>query len=58
MPMGAVMYVPICTLLGREAFPGLPQAAGFITPFAGLAFLGLASLVWRLGVRHYRSTGS
>jgi ABC-2 type transport system permease protein len=58
VPMGAVMYVPICTLLGREAFPGLPPAAGFFTPFAGLVFLALAGLFWRLGVRHYRSTGS
>jgi ABC-2 type transport system permease protein len=51
VPLGAVMYIPVCTLLGRAAFPGLPL-------FAGLAFLVVAGLVWRLGVRHYRSTGS
>jgi ABC-2 type transport system permease protein len=57
-PLGAVTYIPICTLLGKQAFPGLPPAAGFFTPFAGLAFLIVSWLFWRLGVRHYRSTGT
>ncbi len=58
VPLGAVSYIPVCTLLGKVAFPGLPVAAGYFTPFAGLAFLLASVVFWRIGVRHYTSTGS
>src|SRR5262245_15816988 len=32
--------------------------SGILAPAAGFVFLGLALAVWRVGVRHYASTGS
>ena len=50
---------PALALLGRADPLGLPAWAGWISP-AGRAGRGGARppLVWRAGVRHYRSTGS
>ena len=31
---------------------------GCVAPMAGILFLLLSLQVWRVGVRHYRSTGS
>jgi ABC-2 type transport system permease protein len=53
LPVALASYYPAVHLLGRGggplAFAALPM---------GLVFLGLASLVWRLGLRRYASTGS
>lgn len=37
---------------------GEPYFTGFLALPAGAAFLGLSSLVWKIGVKHYTSTGS
>ncbi|MDY7084395.1 MAG: ABC-2 family transporter protein [Actinomycetota bacterium] len=55
---GFVSYHPALTLLGRADPLGLPAWAGYLSPLVALAAAGIAGFVWRIGVRHYRSTGS
>lgn len=55
IPFGCVNYLPMLYILGRADGP----AAGYMAlPLAGALFLLPCLLVWRVGVRHYRSTGS
>ncbi|HTP78123.1 MAG TPA: ABC-2 family transporter protein [Rhizomicrobium sp.] len=58
IPLGCVVYFPVATVLGRSATAGIPAWAGALTPLAGFAFLALAFGAWRIGIRHYTSTGS
>ena len=58
VPIGLVTHFPICAVLGRPPFPGIPSWAGYITPVSGPLFLCLSLLAWKIGVRHYTSTGS
>lgn len=58
MGFGFVAYYPALALLGRDDPLGLPAWVGWVAPAVALAATGLAALVWRIGVRHYRSTGS
>ena len=58
VPIGCVGYFPIVRLLGHRA--PLP-APGWIldaAPLCGIIFLLIALHLWRLGVRHYTSTGT
>ncbi len=58
MGFAFVGYYPALALLGRRDPLGLPAAAGWAGPLVALAACGVAGLVWRHGIRHYRSTGS
>jgi ABC-2 type transport system permease protein len=54
-----VAYTPTVALLGRPDPTGLPGWLGwFGSPLAATVAAVVATLVWRSGVRHYRSTGS
>jgi ABC-2 type transport system permease protein len=53
-----VAYYPALALLGRHDPLGAPAALGYGCPLIAAAAAVLAGLVWRSGVRHYRSTGS
>jgi ABC-2 type transport system permease protein len=55
---GFVAYQPALALLGRPDPLGLPAWAGYSSPLVALLAAVIAALVWRTGVRHYRSTGS
>ena len=55
---GFVAYQPALVLLGRADPLGLPAWAGLFTPLVALIAAGAAAVVWRAGIRHYRSTGS
>ena len=54
MPMLVISYYPASAVCGWGDSPWL----GWLGLPAGLAFLGMSLLVWRVGVRHYKSTGS
>lgn len=55
IPFGCVNYLPLLYILDRtEGY----EALYVLTPLAGFLFLIPCLLVWRFGVRHYRSTGS
>lgn len=53
-----VSYYPTLALLGRPDPLGMPAWAGWAGPAVALVAAALAGLVWRIGLRHYRSTGS
>jgi ABC-type uncharacterized transport system, permease component len=55
---GFVAYYPALALLGRADPLGLPVWAGWAAPAVALPAVLVAALAWRVGVRHYRSTGS
>ncbi|MFC5700256.1 ABC transporter permease [Cohnella faecalis] len=55
IPFGCVNYLPLLYILDRNDGNDLLYAAA---PLAGFAFIVPCLLVWRFGVRHYRSTGS
>ncbi|WP_127579039.1 ABC transporter permease [Paenibacillus koleovorans] len=56
IPFGCFNYLPLLYLLDRVEGPR--SALYMLSPLAGIVFIVPCLLVWRLGVRHYRSTGS
>lgn len=58
VPLACVAYYPGLAILGRADPLGAPGWVGWVSPLAGFAFLMAAFGAWRLGVRHYASTGS
>lgn len=55
IPLACVAYYPLATLLRHET---LPLWACALLPLSGIVFLILCCHLWKLGVRHYSSTGS
>lgn len=53
-----VSYQPALALLGRHDPLGLPAWVGFAAPGVALVAAVGAAGAWRVGVRHYKSTGS
>ncbi len=54
-----VAYTPAVALFDRPDPTGLPRWLGlFGPPLVAAVAAGVAAIVWRTGVRHYRSTGS
>ena len=58
VPIGTVTYFPVAALLGKPDPLGTAPWFGWAAPLAAPLFLIAALLLWRLGVRHYNSTGS
>jgi ABC-2 type transport system permease protein len=58
VPLACVAYFPVLVVLGRPDPLGTPEWFGYVAPLAGFAFLAIALWAWRLGIRHYTSTGS
>ncbi len=58
VPLAFVAYFPALYVLDKPDPLGLPGFVPFLAPVAALAFAMAAAALWRLGVRHYRSTGS
>ena len=58
IPLAFVNYFPLLAILGKT--DSLHFAAWFqwVSPLVGAIFLVISLLIWRFGVRHYRSTGS
>lgn len=51
-------YAPVVHLLSRPEPLGLGPLAPFLAPFVGVLAMALALTFWRIGVRHYQSTGT
>lgn len=58
IPLACVNYYPALAILGKADIWGSPVWWQWISPLAGFVFMLAALGVWRIGVRHYRSTGS
>jgi ABC-2 type transport system permease protein len=56
--LGFAGYFPALLLLGRPDPLGAPAWFGWMTPVVGVAACAVATLLWRAGIRRYRSTGS
>ncbi|TCP22689.1 ABC-2 type transport system permease protein [Scopulibacillus darangshiensis] len=55
IPFGCANYLPLMYLLGKTDGNGIFY---MLTPLAGIVFILPCMLIWKAGVRHYRSTGS
>ncbi|HEY66323.1 MAG TPA: hypothetical protein G4O02_17370 [Caldilineae bacterium] len=58
IPMAFINYYPALYLLGKPDPLGLPDWVPFLSPLIAIGVFGLSLKVWRIGVRHYQSTGS
>ncbi|MFE9440953.1 ABC transporter permease [Streptomyces sp. NPDC006602] len=58
LPLAFVNWVPAAYVLGRPLPLGLPQWTAFASPLVAGVCCALAGVVWRAGLRSYRSTGS
>ncbi|WP_327293341.1 ABC transporter permease [Streptomyces sp. NBC_01198] len=58
VPLAFVNWLPVLRVLGRPDPLGLPGWVDFLAPAVACACCALAGLVWRAGIRSYRSTGS
>jgi ABC-2 type transport system permease protein len=58
IPLGCVAYYPLVAILQREDPLGSARWFQYASPLLGGAFLGLACLIWRAGIRRHASTGS
>lgn len=57
VPLGCVAYFPVAFVLGHGARTGAPVWLLPAAPAVGFVFLAVSLLAWRVGVRHYTSTG-
>jgi len=58
VPLAFVSYVPVARLLGKPPPLGLPEPAAFAAPAVATVLALVARQVWRVAIRHHRSTGS
>jgi ABC-2 type transport system permease protein len=58
IPLACLNYFPALALTDVVDPLGTPRWVPWISPLVGVAFLLVSLLVWRMGVRHYTSTGS
>ncbi len=58
IPLATINYFPAHAILGRSDPLGSTALMQWLSPLAGVVFLIISLQVWRIGVRHYASTGS
>jgi ABC-2 type transport system permease protein len=58
IPLAFVNYFPGLYVLGKRDPLGLPGVLRFVSPLVAVVMVLVARVVWGVGVRHYRSTGS
>jgi ABC-2 type transport system permease protein len=58
VPLAFVAYFPAARMLDKEQPQGVSNAIAWITPVVAALAVLAARAVWRLAVRHHRSTGS
>jgi ABC-2 type transport system permease protein len=58
IPLACISYFPMLAVLDKADPLRSPALFQWLAPFAGIAFLAASLQVWKVGVRHYRSTGS
>ena len=58
VPLAGISYYPSLAIMGRPDTLGSTVLLQYLSPLTGVAFLLVALQVWKVGVRHYRSTGS
>lgn len=56
-PFSLTLHVPVSFIVGKPLF-GWPQWTAFVCPLSGAVILAVMTVVFNIGIRHYRSTGS
>lgn len=58
IPLGCINYFPAIAILGKADPLQYPSWVPWISPFIGFIFFVMALQVWKVGIKHYQSTGS
>ncbi|MEU3018780.1 ABC-2 family transporter protein [Nocardiopsis sp. NPDC007018] len=58
VPLAFVSWQPVLLVLDRPDPLGMPEALRYAGPAVAVLACAGAALLWRFGLRHYRSTGS
>lgn len=58
VPLACVTYFPVVAIMGIDDPLGSSRWLQSVAPLAGVAFLLVSLALFRLGIRHYTSTGS
>jgi ABC-2 type transport system permease protein len=58
VPLALTSYYPVLYILGKPDPLGLPTILQFLAPLVAALFFAVGLVIWRLGLRHYQSTGS
>ncbi|HET6382810.1 MAG TPA: ABC-2 family transporter protein [Armatimonadota bacterium] len=58
VPIACANYLPVGAILGMADPLGASTWAQWSAPAGGFVFLLISLQIWKVGVRHYRSTGS
>ena len=58
IPIACASYFPLLAIMEKPDALHSPTWFQWISPLAGFIFLLVSLAIWRIGVRHYRSTGS
>ena len=58
VPLTLCLQFPICRILKQPLAGVMPGNWVWLTPLAGAVFFFAMMLLWRAGLKHYRSTGS
>jgi ABC-2 type transport system permease protein len=58
IPMAFINYYPALYLLDKPDPLGLPPFMPFLSPVVALLTLSITLRLWRMGVKHYQSTGT
>jgi len=58
VPLACINYFPMHAILNRPDPLGSPVLFQWFSPLLGVVFLLISLQVWKIGVRHYCSTGS
>ena len=58
VPLAFVNYLPAARLLGKRSAYGWSPLIGLASPAVAVLTALVARAVWRVGIRHYRSTGT
>ena len=58
VPLACLNYFPALAITGHPDPLGSPPWLPWVSPLVGVLFLVVCLQIWRVGVRHYTSTGS
>lgn len=58
VPLACINYFPLIKILGKTDALNSPYWISWISPLVCIFFFVLSLEIWKIGVRHYRSTGS
>jgi ABC-2 type transport system permease protein len=58
IPVIFIGYYPTLAIFEIPDPFNMPHWIAYIAPLIGLGSLGIASIFWRFGIKHYQSTGT